>query len=261
MNKQWKSLIVVFFVATLLAGCGSTPSDEQKQVATNQVEEEDFADERDPIEGFNRKMWYFNWEILDKYMLRPVAVGYKNYVPDPAQTGVRNFVTNLEEPGYAVNSLLQGKVKKSGNAAGRFLLNTTVGVLGLIDVAQYVGLKQQQETFDETLAVYGVGNGPYIMLPGLGPSTAREFTGDLVDSQIFPMQLIGWPWNFVTMGVKAVYTRADLIQTEGLINSSFDSYSFIKEAYYQNQTYQIYDGNPPIEEEEEFDEDFFDDEF
>lgn len=236
----------------------SVPVDEQVEDAPLAAQIPVYADERDPFEGFNRSMWDFNWEVLDEYLLRPLAVGYTS-LPQGAQTSVRSFVTNLEEPGYALNSLLQGKFKKTGVATGRFLINSTIGLLGLFDVANHMGLVRHKEDFGQTLAVTAnVGNGPFLMLPGYGPTTVRDGVGDFVDGQIFPLYLIDWPWNLVKTGIKAVYSRADLLQQEQLINDSTDPYIFVKEAYYQNQNYQIYDGNPPIKEEFELDEAFLD---
>ncbi|GAB3003378.1 MlaA family lipoprotein [Psychrosphaera aestuarii] len=269
-----------FFIAALLAlttACAQQPTNTQaQQDAQSTVNEspkiaavpvdaqiEDapltasiptYADERDPLESINRDLWHFNWEILDKYLLRPLAVGYTS-LPQGAQTSVRSFVTNLEEPGYALNSLLQGKLKKTGVATGRFLINSTVGLLGFFDVANHMGLVQHKEDFGQTLAVTAnVGDGPFLMLPGYGPTTVRDGVGDFVDGQIFPMYLIDWPWNLVKTGIKAVYTRADLIQQEQMINNSTDSYIFVKEAYFQNVNYKIYDGNPPIKEEFQLDD-------
>ncbi len=207
------------------------------------------GDPRDPLEEINRELWDFNWLVLDKYVLRPLAVGYSS-LPQPVQTSVRSVVVNLEEPGYALNNLFQGKFKRSGISAGRFVINSTIGVLGIFDVAKSFGLEKQKEDFGQTLGVAGVGNGAFLMLPGYGPTTLRDGFGDFVDGQIFPLYLIEWPWNLVKTGIKAVYTRADLIQQEKLINDSFDSYIFVKEAYYQNQRYELYDGNPPIKQEE-----------
>lgn len=273
MKLNWVKGLVALGLVISLSGCAKSNVEQTAQV-TNQsqtlsvasehsteTQPNDVAlarpvyvDERDPFESLNRKLWDFNWNVLDKYLLRPLAVGYSEYLPRPAQTGVRNFVTNLEEPGYAVNSLLQGKFKHSGKAVGRFVINSTVGLLGLIDVADYMGIERHKEDFGQTLAVAGVGNGPYVMIPAYGPTTFRDGAGDFVDGQIFPLYLLDWPAALLKTGIKAVYTRADLIQQEGMINNSVDSYVFVKEVFYQNQTFKIYDGNPPLPKEEEFDE-------
>lgn len=251
--------IALLMLLLLLTTACTSNSEQQQAAATNgDVVVEDFSDPRDPFETVNRELWDFNWNILDKYLLRPLAVGYSEYLPRPAQTGVRNFVTNLEEPGYALNSLFQGKLKKSGKAVGRFAINTTVGILGIFDVAKYIGLDQHKEDFGQTLAVAGVGNGPYAMIPGYGPTTARDLSGDFVDGMIFPLYLLSIPESLIKLGVKAVYTRADLLQQESMINSSTDSYIFVKEVYFQNQNFKIHDGNPPLKKEVEFDDAFLD---
>lgn len=252
---NWSKLAFATLIIFLLSGCAKTPN-EQQQAETNAVSEE-YIDERDPLEQINRDMWYFNWEVLDKNVLRPIAVGYATYVPQPAKTGIKNLVTNLEEPGYAVNSLLQGKFLKSGTAAGRFVINSTIGIFGLIDVADYMGLERHKEDFGQTMANVGVGNGAYLMLPAYGPTTVRDGAGDYVDGLIYPLYLLDWPLALLRTATKAVYTRAELIPQEGMIEGSADSYVFMKEVYFQNQNFEIYDGNPPLPEEE-LDEAFLD---
>ena len=288
MNNTMKSILIASLVV-LTTACAQGPNSEQSDAALNQpakvnqsaptlnengnlatipVDEQsmlepepaistEYVDERDPLENFNRSMWDFNWDVLDKHILRPMAVGYAS-LPEPVQKGTRSFVTNLEEPGYALNSLVQLKFKKAATGVGRFLINSTVGLLGIFDVADAIGLERHKEDFGQTLAVVGVGNGPFLMLPGYGPTTVRDGVGDFVDSEIFPMYLIDWPWSLVKTGLKAVYSRADMLQQEQLIYDSTDPYIFVKEAFYQNQNYQIFDGNPPVEEEFELDDEFLD---
>ncbi|QTH64596.1 VacJ family lipoprotein [Psychrosphaera ytuae] len=282
MNYTMKAVLIAALVA-LTSACAQGPNEQQTAAATtNQVEtlnesgnlatvpvdetkpfepepatESQYVDERDPFESFNRSMWDFNWEVLDKHILRPLAVGYTS-LPQPVQQGTRSFVTNLEEPGYALNSLVQLKFKKAATGVGRFVINSTIGLLGIFDVADAMGLKRHKEDFGQTLAMVGVGNGPFIMLPGYGPTTVRDGVGDFVDSEIFPMYLIEWPWSLVKTGLKAVYSRADMLQQERLIYDSTDPYIFVKEAYFQNQNYQIFDGNPPVKEEFKLDDEFLD---
>ncbi len=252
--RQYAKLLLILSFSVFVTACANNSGEQQVAAGTNQ---EEYEDESDPLEPINREIWDFNWEVLDKYLLRPVAVGYTK-LPEPAQDGVRNFVTNLEEPGYALNNLFQGKVADSGISVGRFVVNSTVGVLGLFDVASHMGMERKEESFDETLAVAGVGNGPYLMVPAMGPTTVRNASGDYVDGLIFPLSILSFPESLIRMGLKAVYTRADLMPQESLINQSADSYEFVKSAYFQNQEFKVHDGNPPIEEEEEFDEEFLD---
>lgn len=265
MSRQILQITFALLLVMLVTGCASSSNEqstEAPQTNTGGSEQEapafddEFADERDPFESMNRALWDFNWNVLDKHVLRPLAEGYTK-LPMPAQTGVRNFITNLEEPGYALNSLFQGKVKDSGTGVGRFVVNSTVGIFGLFDVAKHIGLEKKKESFGETMAVAGVGNGPFLMIPGYGPTTIRDGAGDYVDGLIFPLYLLSLPQSLLKMGVKAVYTRADLMQQESLINQSTDSYIFVKEAYYQSQAFKVYDGNPPIPEPD-FDDSFLD---
>ena len=275
MSTTLYRAIFALLLSIVITGCANS-TDAQQQAATNTVFsvsadtefssesqdafepafDDEYVDERDPLETINRSLWDFNWNYLDKYVLRPLAVGFTK-LPKPAQSGVRNFVTNLEEPGYAINSLLQGKVKDTGNGVGRFIVNSTVGIFGLFDVATHIGLERKKESFGETLGVAGVGNGPFLMLPGYGPTTIRDGAGDYIDGLIFPLYLLSLPESLLKTGIKAVYTRADLIQQESMINQSTDSYIFVKEAYFQSQAYKVYDGNPPLPEPE-FDDSFLD---
>ena len=258
MMLKLQRLLFVLSLSVFVTACASNSAQQQEQAKTTQQEE--YVDERDPFESFNREMWDFNWDVLDKHILRPLAVGFTK-MPEPAQDGVRNFVTNLEEPGYALNNLLQGKVADSGVSVGRFVVNSTVGILGLIDVASHIGLERKKESFGETLALAGVGNGPFLMVPAYGPTTVRDASGDYVDGQIFPLFLLTFPEALLKTGLKAVYSRADLMAQENMIAQSTDPYTFVKSAYFQNQEYKVHDGNPPIDDEEgleDFDEEFLD---
>ena len=132
------------------------------------------AEEQDSFEGFNRNMFYFN-DKVDQYALRPLAVAYTEVMPNPLEQGVANVFSNLNEVTNVVNDLLQGKFKQAGHDGGRFLINSTIGMAGLFDVAERAGLsKSDGEDFGQTLAVWGVGEGPYLMLPLVGPSTLRD---------------------------------------------------------------------------------------
>lgn len=249
---------VLLVVATLLllGGCAS------RQAVDDQAQNQEYADPRDPIEGFNRVMWDFNYEILDEYILRPAAVAYVEYVPSPARTGLLNAALNLEEPSNTVNNLLQGKVGGSLTSLGRFALNSTVGILGLFDVASSIGLERQEEEFGEVLGKYGVGTGAYLMLPALGPTDIRTTVGDIVDSSYFPLQDLTFYVAALRFGVKALDARASLIEQEANLEQSLDPYAFVKNAYFQNLEFKVLDGKvpePDTEEEEGDFEDFLDD--
>ncbi|WP_394174885.1 MlaA family lipoprotein [Thalassotalea litorea] len=216
----------------------------------------------DPLEPVNRAIWTFNWDYADKYVLKPASKTYVTYVPRPLRTGVYNIVLNINEPFSAVNSLLQLKVNRAAQTTGRFVLNSTVGLLGFFDVASYAGLDRQEEEFGEVLGYYGVPDGPYLMLPLLGPSSVRDETGDLIDGLYWPMAVIDfWP-NVARYMIIGLETRAQLEEQEALLEDSSDPYEFVKTVYFQNITFRLYDGNPPLiideDEEAELDEDLED---
>lgn len=222
--------------ALWLAGCSSTTA-QQAAPAAN--------DPKDPLESLNRSVWTFNYDYLDAYVLRPATVGYMTVVPKPARTGLSNMVNNLNEPANFINGLLQGKPTGSAVSAGRFLLNSTVGVAGLFDVATPMGLAVQEEDFGQTLGVWGVGHGPYLMIPARGPSTVRNIAGDVVDNLYFPMSVLNTPQTIGKFVIGALSAREQLMAQEKLLNDSLDPYAFVKDAYFQRQDYQQYDGNPP----------------
>ncbi|MFY8326119.1 MlaA family lipoprotein [Pseudoalteromonas sp. ZZD1] len=227
----------------LSAGCAQVP--------------EEKVDERDPLQSFNRPMYDFNMDVLDAYILRPVAVGYVAITPTPVRRSLVNFTDNISAPTDVINATLQGKAGNAGISVARFLVNSTVGLLGLFDVASSLGLEIIDEDFGQTLGVWGIGDGAYLMLPGMGPSTARNLTGDVVDSFVLPEIALTTPQTVLVFALKAVEARASLIPQESLLNESLDPYIFMKDIYFQRQLYELHDGNPPIEEEpDDFDEDF-----
>lgn len=254
MNPLFKLSIATLLLS--LAACSSKPQPAatESSAATNAAETSPAAvyqDERDPFESFNRSMWTFNYDYLDEYLLRPATVGYMTVVPKPARTGLSNMVNNLNEPANFVNGLLQGKPKHSAISAGRFLLNSTIGLVGLIDVATPMGLDVKEEDFGQSLGVWGVGQGPFLMIPARGPSTVRNFTGDLVDNLYFPMSVLNTPQTIAKFTIGALSGREALMAQEKLLNDSLDPYAFVKDAYFQRQQYQLYDGNPPEQEVDE----------
>jgi len=224
---------------TAYAAKSETLSGEQKPLVVID------AERYDPFEGFNRTMWDFNRNYLDKYVARPAAIFYRDYIPKPAQNSIYNFATNFEEPSTMVNNALQGNAEDSGNAFARFLINSTVGLFGLFDVAGEIGLKKKEDEFGEVLAVNGVAAGPFLMIPGTGPSTVRNEVGDVVDNLYFPLSDISGFQTFGLSVIKGIHIRAQLLEQEGLLNSSLDQYAFVKEAYYQSRVFAIYDGEVP----------------
>ncbi|WP_156413688.1 VacJ family lipoprotein [Lacimicrobium alkaliphilum] len=257
----WPLLLV------LLGGCASAPERGQpseveslqdaeglqQSQASGPVESKDV---NDPFEGFNRAMWTFNWEVLDPYILRPMAVAYADYMPGFARTGLLNAAVNLEEPVNTVNNLLQGKVGDSMVSMGRFLVNSTIGLLGTIDVASEMGLTREEEEFEEVLGVWGVGAGPYLMLPALGPRDVRGGVSMYVDSAYFPLDDLAWQLSLARRFIKALETRVSLIQQEQLINNAVDPYAMVRNIYLQNLEYRIKDGEvEKSEQEAELEED------
>ena len=206
----------------------------------------------DPFEELNRKTFEFN-ENVDEKILKPVAKFYSNF-PPKVKNGVTNFFNNLEDVETSINQVLQGKPKKSINDISRFIINSTIGLAGFIDVASKIGLERHEEDFSQTLAVWGVGSGPYIMLPGLGPSTLRDTLSRPVSSfSSITFHMTDTDVNIALKTIDAIETRERLLDVESLLSG--DKYSFVKDAYIQSINYEIKDG---IDVEDEFVDDMDD---
>jgi len=250
---QRKKLLYTYFYSVIIllfiSACSSTPHN-------------DDYDSRDPIEPVNRVLWAFTWDYTDKYITKPASILYTEYTPIFLRTGLYNMALNLNEPSSMINNILQAKFTDAGKSAGRFLLNSTIGLFGFYDPASDFDLRAEQEEFGEVLGIYGVGDGPYFVMPGIGPTSVREEVGDYVDKYYWPLAIIDfWP-NVARWGIIGMEQRAALVEQEPLLRESLDVYAFVKNAYFQNMNYSLYDGNPPIiinEEEEALDE--FMDEF
>ncbi|WP_369959145.1 VacJ family lipoprotein [Pseudomonas benzenivorans] len=198
------------------------------------------AAEEDPWEGLNRAIFRFN-DTLDTYALKPLAQGYQTVTPDFLEDGVHNVFGNLGDVGNLANDLLQGKFHDAGVDTGRVIFNTTFGLLGFFDVATQMGLQRNDEDFGQTLGVWGLGNGPYIVLPLLGPSTIRDATGKIPDAYLEPYPYMGHvPTRNLTRGVDVIDTRASLLSAEKLISG--DKYLFVRNAYLQNREFRMRDG-------------------
>lgn len=251
MSMHIFRLTLILLLCAVTIGCASN---QQAQQQANNAQAE--KDPRDPLESINRPLWDFNYNILDRYLLRPVTVGYMTVVPKPARKGLVNVMDNLSEPASFLNSLLQGKPDKAMISAGRFLVNSTVGILGLFDVATGMGLAEQDEDFNQTLAVWGLSENAYLMLPAAGPTTVRGTIGGAVDNFYFPFSLLNTPLTIARFVIKGLDGREQLMSMEQILEDSLDPYSFVKEAYFQNQIFKIYDGNPP--QQEEYDDSYLD---
>ena len=187
----------------------------------------------DPWESMNRRVFAFN-ETLDKYLLKPVARGYRFVLPDFAQRGVTNFISNIYEFNDVINSILQGRAEGAAQSSGRFVINTTLGLLGLFDVATPMGIPLQRSDFGQTLAVWGVDTGPFVMLPLLGPRTVRSGVGYFFDTYTSIPALIEnreAAWIFWT--IEVVDYRVRLLDAEDLITG--DRYIFFRDAYMQSR--------------------------
>jgi len=219
----------------VLTACASSPNQDER-------------DPRDPFENMNRKVFAFN-DAIDRNAVRPVAVAYRDNVPRPIRRGASNFLGNLSYPAVIFNSALQGKIGEATAGTGRFLINSTIGIAGLFDPARHVGLSAKNEDFGQTLGVWGVGPGPYLTLPALGPSTVRDTGGMAVDSYIDPtFSAIPIPERYGLYLLRAVDTRVGLLDVDGMLEEEFDPYVAVREAYLQRRRHLIYDGDPPPEE-------------
>ena len=193
----------------------------------------------DPFEDWNRVVFAFN-QRADKYFLKPVAEGYRVVTPGVIRKGVNNFFNNLGEPITIVNSLFQAKPGKAVRSMTRFIFNTTFGIFGIFDVAEKMGIEHETEDLGQTLAYWGVGSGPYLVLPILGPSNVRDLTGRLGDRPVNPVAWqdeIGAADLFIADGVQ---TRANLLGLEP--KSVGDPYVLLRSAYEQRRDYEINDG-------------------
>jgi len=231
-------IAALFLMTLLFSGCASTNNNPE-----------------DPYEGYNRAMFTFN-EKVDKVVLKPVAKTYKKVTPSVVQTGVGNFFGNISDVWICANNLMQGKGEDAANDFSRVMINTTIGVLGIFDVASEAGIPKHNEDFGQTLGKWGVGPGPYIVLPFFGPSTAR-------DTVALPLDLYTDPWGHVYpvryrnagTAVRIVHKRATLLDAEKLVKgAALDRYQFMRDAYLQRRQSLINDngktGDLPQYEEE-----------
>ncbi len=227
-------------ISSVLGGCATT------------------SNEKDPWEGWNRGTQEFN-DDLDKAVVKPLAKGYLWITPKFVDNGITNFFSNMNDIGVTVNDFLQLKMVQGGMDASRFLVNTTAGVAGFIDVAKMINLPKHNEDFGQTLGFWGVPSGNYLVMPFMGPSSPREVAGAVGDALLNPLTYTfafaggGAAVSAVNAGAKTVDvtdTRADLMTTEKIVDeASVDRYSFIKNAYQQRREYLLHDGNVPEEDE------------
>lgn len=205
----------------------------------------------DTLEPANRAMWYLNYDLFDRYLLRPIAHGYAK-LPQGVQDGVGNFLSNIDEVNNIPNNLLVGDVDGSLRSVGRFIVNSTIGILGFFDVATAIGLNHTPMPMEVVLGKAGVDQGPFLMIPAYGPTTARDIHGAVIDG--LPFYAISWPVTIAHWAVSGIHNRAQLIPQEGVVDNALDPYIQTRDVFL------MYDENAinPVEEGEVEAEDNFD---
>ena len=241
MNALSRATIALLLSTLLLGSTGARAAGEQA----------------DPWEGFNRRVFVFN-EFLDRNLLKPVAKGYQRITPEFVSNGVSNVFSNLGEVPSFVNHVLQGRLTEAGQDGGRFAVNTTLGLVGLFDVASRMGIEQKNTDLGITLGRWGLRSGPYLVLPLLGPSTVRDGVGRGGDHFLAPLNYVEddtLRWSLRSLDL--VDTRADLLSVEELITG--DRYVFMRNLYIKRRAFLLNGGEPPPAEfEDEFDDDLGD---
>ena len=237
-NNRSGHILLAFLMLAIfvLSGCATTQIDEYG----NEVKVVD------PYENINRKVYAFN-DVVDDYVAEPISDAYKYVTPEFVQTGVANFFSNLKVINTVLNDLMQAKFKQGAEDTGRFTVNSTIGLLGLFDVASEIGLEHHEEDFDQTLAVWGVPQGTYLVLPFLGPTTSRGIPGTVFDTAANPASYVGAPVQLVQM----LNARAN---AEGALKfideAALDPYVFTRESFLQWRNFMINDGVTELEEDE-----------
>ena len=232
--KKYRAVFLTIMLLQLvvLGGCAS------QQVTLTDPE-------RDPWEAYNRKIHSFNMG-LDRVILKPVAKGYDIIMPDAPQRGVRNFFRNLAYPVTFINLILQGKFEDSLTATGRFLMNSSVGVLGFFDVATKVDIPKFDEDMGQTLAVWGWKDSRYLVMPLFGPYTVRDFIGRGFYGYFHPISYVVREYNnYIPLVVDLITLRAELLPFQAELDAASDPYALIRDVWLQNREFKIYDGDPP----------------
>jgi len=238
-NSRIGMALAVFSLA--LSACANTPKEQRS--------------ENDPWEPLNRPLYSINTAI-DRVTLKPLAKGYQKITPRPIRTGISNFMKNLVTPRSIINNFLQGKPARGFSEIGRMVINSTVGIGGLFDVATASGIERHREDFGQTAAVWGIPPGPYVMLPFLGPQTLRH-------AVLLPIDIASNPlYHYDNSSVRdklyilrSIEIRERLFAAERILEDSKDHYITVRESYLQNREFEVYDGNPP--EDDEFFDEFF----
>jgi phospholipid-binding lipoprotein MlaA len=235
MNFSVRSIASTLALAcVLLAGCAGTPS------------------RVDPFEPWNRAMYSVH-EVVDGNVIKPVAQAYVKVTPEPVRTGVSNFYGNIDDLFTGINHVLQGKRERAGDDFGRVLLNSTFGMLGIFDLASEMGITKDKTDFGITFGKWGAAQGPYLFVPLFGPTTVRDGTGWIVRLYTGPLGYIdNVPLRNWILALAYLDTRAQLLSAESVLDAAaLDKYRYLRNAYLRARRYQVYDGKPPPEEEEE----------
>ncbi|WP_126446899.1 MlaA family lipoprotein [Sulfuricystis multivorans] len=227
-KKRFRTALLAALLAGMLGGCATS------------------GDPKDPIEGFNRAMFAFN-DGLDTVLIKPVAKGYDAVLPAPVRTGVTNFFGNIADLFIGVNNLLQGKPEQALSDFGRVVINSTIGILGLFDVASEAGLEKHEEDFGQTFGRWGVGDGAYVVIPFFGPRTVRDTVGLVLDVKTDPVaNLSDVATRNSLLALRVIDNRADLLPADKVIEeAALDKYSYVRDGYLQRRRNLIHDGNPP----------------
>ncbi len=247
----------MLLLCVLLGACATV--DSKQNAAPGLDAESGSIVNPDPFEEFNRQVYVFNADF-DKAIGKPVADVYVKYLPASVRRSAANFFNNLWEPNSVINALLQGKLEKAAMTTSRFILNSTVGIFGLFDVSTIIDIPRQDEDLGQTLAVWGVKDGPYLMLPFLGPSNLRDATTlgvEWLSTDLVPILFSGTE-RWLIGGARLVDARASILGLEEALQFQVDPYIFLRESYRQSRLYQINDGAPqPGAEEDPFEDALF----
>lgn len=239
LGKSIRMMALAVLLSTGLAGCATAPGG---NAATGGI--------ADPLQGFNKAVFKFN-DVADQNLIRPVTVGYRDYVPHGIRMGLRNFLNNLRAPVNLANNLLQGDLTGAGVTTERTMINTLIGVGGVFDVAASEGIPYRQEDFGQTLGVWGFGHGAYLVLPLIGPSSIRDGSGMIVDGLMDPLNWYlrntdneGWVW--ARYGAEYLDTRESLLDAlDDLRRNSFDYYTAVRSAYVQTRAAEVANQKDP----------------
>jgi phospholipid-binding lipoprotein MlaA len=228
----------------LMAGCATRPPADDLEAV------QEFRENNDPFEPTNRVMFEVN-EVIDKAVLQPIAEAYRDILPKPVRSGIRNVLGNLRTPTILTGDLLQGNVTRARETLGRFIVNSTIGIGGIVDVGRRYDVHGHSEDMGQTLAVWGVGEGFYMFIPLLGPTTARDLTGFAIDIYTNPQSMIGQgyildAWNYTRIGMTVVDTREALLEPFDMVRkTSLDPYATLRSAYRQRRSFEIQNKDGP----------------